>query len=158
MYALELATELHIKPEQLRALAQGTIVHDVGKISVPDAILNKQGPLTSEERSIIEQHPAKGYEMCKALGFMMDELNIIRSHHERWDGTGYPDQLKGQNIPLLARIVAVADVYDALTSNRSYRQAWSHQDVIQLLIDGENSHFDEQCVEAWIRVCGKEPA
>lgn len=158
MYALKLAAELHIQPEQLRALAQGTIVHDVGKINVPDAILNKPGSLTSEERSIIEQHPVKGYEMCKTLGFMMDELHIIRSHHERWDGTGYPDQLKGQAIPLLARIVAVADVYDALTSNRSYRRAWSHQEGIQLLIDGKNSHFDEQCVEAWIRVCDKEPA
>lgn len=158
MYALKLATELHIQPEQLRALAQGTIVHDVGKINVPDAILNKPGSLTSEERSIIEQHPVKGYEMCKTLGFMMEELNIIRSHHERWDGTGYPDQLKGVNIPLLARIVAVADVYDALTSNRAYRQAWSHQEVIQLLIDGENSHFDQRCVEAWIRICDKEPA
>jgi HD-GYP domain-containing protein (c-di-GMP phosphodiesterase class II) len=158
MYALKLAAELHIHPEQLRALAQGTIVHDVGKINVPDSILNKQGSLTSEERSIIQLHPVKGYEMCKTLGFMMDELGIIRSHHERWDGTGYPDQLKGQDIPLLARIVAVVDVYDALTSNRSYRQAWSQQEVIQLLVDGKNSHFDEQCVEAWIRICDKEPA
>lgn len=158
MYALKLASQLHLQPEQLRALAQGTIVHDVGKINVPDAILNKPGSLTSEERFIIEQHPVKGYEMCKTLGIMIDELNIIRSHHERWDGTGYPDQLKGVNIPLLARIVAVADVYDALTSNRAYRQAWSHQEVIQLLIKGKNSHFDQQCVEAWIQICDREPA
>ncbi|MEX1028822.1 MAG: HD-GYP domain-containing protein [Paenibacillaceae bacterium] len=158
MYALKLATELNIQPEQLRALAQGTIVHDVGKISVPDAVLNKPGPLTNEERSIIEQHPVKGYETCKTLGFMMDELNIIRSHHEKWDGTGYPDQLKGEDIPLLARIVAVADVYDAITSNRSYRRAWSHQEVMQLLVDGKNRHFDERCVDAWVRLCDREPA
>lgn len=157
MYAINLAKELRVGPEQLRALAQGTIVHDVGKINVPDAILNKPGSLTREERSIIEQHPAKGYEMCKTLGFMMDELGIIRSHHERWDGTGYPDQLKAEEIPLLARIVAVADVYDALTSNRAYRKAWSHQEVIQLLIEGRNTHFDERCVDAWIRLCDRQP-
>ncbi len=157
LYAIHLATEMHIQPEQLRALAQGTIVHDVGKINIPDAILNKPGSLTSDERLVIEQHPIMGYEMCKTLGFMKDELGIIRSHHERWDGTGYPDQLRGENIPLLARIVAVADVYDALTSNRAYRQAWSHQEVIQLLVEGKNSHFDEQCVDAWIRLCKREP-
>jgi putative nucleotidyltransferase with HDIG domain len=157
MYALKLAEELNIQPEQLRALAQGTIVHDVGKISVPDTVLNKPGPLTSEERSIIEQHPVKGYETCKTLGFMMDELNIIRHHHEKWDGTGYPDQLKGEEIPILARIVAVADVYDAITSNRSYRRAWSHQEVMQLIVDGKNRHFDERCVDAWVRLCDREP-
>ncbi len=158
LYALQLARELNVQPEQLRALAQGAIVHDVGKINVPDAILNKPGKLTSEERLNIEQHPVKGYEMCRTLGFMMDELGIIRSHHERWDGTGYPDQLKGEDIPILARIVAVADVYDALTSNRAYRQAWSHQEVIQLLAKGKNSHFDERCVDAWIRLCDRQPA
>jgi putative nucleotidyltransferase with HDIG domain len=157
MYALKLAAELNIPPEQLRALAQGTIVHDVGKISVPDEILNKPGPLTNEERAIIEQHPIKGYETCKTLGFMMDELQIIRSHHEKWDGSGYPDQLKGEAIPLLARIVAVADVYDAITSNRSYRKAWSHQEVMQLIVNGKNTHFDERCVDAWVRLWDREP-
>lgn len=115
MYALRLADAIGMDPEQLRALAQGSIVHDVGKINIPDSILNKPGKLDMDERKVIEQHPLKGYEMCKNLGFMKEELNIIRNHHERWDGKGYPDGLKDQ-IPILSRIVAVVDVYDALTS------------------------------------------
>lgn len=157
MYAMRLAEEMKLPPEQLRVLSQGSIVHDVGKINIPDSILNKPGRLTEEERAIIEAHPVKGYEMCRMLGIMREELAIIRSHHEKWDGTGYPDRLKGEQIPLLARIVAVADVYDALTSNRAYRQAWSHDQAIQLLIDNSGSHFDPECVEAWVRVCERDP-
>lgn len=157
MYALRLAEELQLEPELLRALAQGAIVHDVGKIYVPDAILNKPGRLSAEERAAIEQHPAKGYEMCRGLGFMKEELNIIRHHHERWDGSGYPDRLGGERIPLLARIVAVADVYDALTSNRSYRQARSHLEAIAFLNDQKGTHFDPACVDAWTRLCERDP-
>ncbi|MDF2963607.1 MAG: metal dependent phosphohydrolase [Paenibacillus sp.] len=157
LYALKLAEEMQLVPEQLRALSQGTIVHDVGKINIPDAVLNKPGRLTLEERSIIEQHPLKGYEMCRTLGFMKDELDIIRSHHEKWDGTGYPDRLKGEQIPLLARITAVADVYDALTSTRSYRKAWTHAEAIAFLTEHRGTHFDSACVEAWIRICERDP-
>ncbi|NHN32448.1 HD-GYP domain-containing protein [Paenibacillus agricola] len=157
MYALKLGEELLLKPEQLRALSQGTIVHDVGKIKVPDSILNKPGRLTSEERAIIELHPLQGYEMCRNLGFMKEELDIIRSHHEKWDGTGYPDQLQGEQIPLLSRIVAVADVYDALTSTRSYRQAWSHEEAVQFLKEHKGSHFDPECVQAWVSVSDRNP-
>lgn len=158
MYALRLAEELELRPIQLRALAQGTIVHDVGKIHIPDSILNKPGKLTSEERSMIESHPVKGYELCRNLGFMEEELSIIRSHHEKWDGNGYPDRLKGEQIPLLARIVAVADVYDALTSNRSYRQAWSHTKTMDFLNEQKGTHFDTKCVEAWERICERDPS
>jgi HD-GYP domain-containing protein (c-di-GMP phosphodiesterase class II) len=158
MYALKIGEELRLRPEQLRALAQGTIVHDVGKISIPDSILNNPGKLTLEERKVIETHPVKGFDMCKNLGFMKEELGIIRSHHEKWDGSGYPDGLKGEQIPLLARIVAVADVYDALTSNRSYRQAWSHSQAVQFLNEHKGSHFDPACVEAWVRVTDKDPS
>jgi HD-GYP domain-containing protein (c-di-GMP phosphodiesterase class II) len=157
MYALRLAEFMQVEPEQLRALAQGAIIHDVGKINIPDAILNKPGKLTDEERTVIEQHPAKGYDMCKNLGFMTEELGIIRSHHERWDGRGYPDQLQGSQIPELARIVAVADVYDALTSNRAYRKAWTHEDAMQLLAEGRGSHFDPQCIDAWVQLCATSP-
>lgn len=89
---------------------------------------------------------------------MQDELDIILSHHEKWDGSGYPHGLKGEQIPLLARIVAVADVYDALTSNRSYRKAWSHEEALKLLIDQKGTHFDPACVDAWVHVCEKEPS
>jgi putative nucleotidyltransferase with HDIG domain len=158
MYSLKLAEELQLKPEQLRAIAQGALVHDVGKISIPDSILNKPGPLTREERQFIERHPVTGYEMCRDLGFMREELNIIRSHHEKWDGSGYPDRLRGEQIDLLARIVAVADVYDALTSERSYRKAWSHQEAIRFLIEQKGKHFDPQCVDAWVNLCRRDPS
>ncbi|SFM01526.1 HDIG domain-containing protein [Paenibacillus sp. 1_12] len=157
MYALKLAEEMQLQPEQLRALSQGAIVHDVGKNMIPDAILNKPGRLTPEERFIIETHPVKGYEMCRNLGFMKEELDIIRSHHEKWDGTGYPDRLQGEEIPLLSRIVAVADVYDALTSTRSYRKAWTHEEAIHFLKEHSGSHFDPICVQAWVNVSSRDP-
>ncbi|HYK73449.1 MAG TPA: HD-GYP domain-containing protein [Pseudoneobacillus sp.] len=158
MYALKLAEELHLKPEQLRAIAQGTLLHDVGKVRIPDTVLNKPGKLTLEERNIIELHPSNGYDMCRDLGFMTEELSIIRSHHEKWDGSGYPDQLRGERIPFLARIVAVADVYDALTSERSYRKAWTHDDAIKFLIEQKGSHFDPICVDAWDKLCKRNPS
>ncbi len=157
MYALRIGEELKLPPEQLRALVQGAIVHDVGKINIPDSILNKPGALTDEERAVIETHPEKGYDMCRNLGFMKEELEVIRHHHERWDGKGYPARLKGESIPLLARIAAVADVYDALTSKRAYRQAWSHEEAVAFLNGQKGSHFDAACVEAWVRVCERDP-
>lgn len=157
MYAMKLAEEMKLTPEQLRVVSQGSIIHDVGKIYIADEVLNKPGSLTPEERGIIELHPVKGYEMCRMLGFMKEELDIIRSHHEKWDGTGYPDRLKGPEIPLLARIVAVADVYDALTSTRAYRKAWSHEEAMKMIVGNQGTHFDPECVKAWIRVCEQDP-
>jgi putative nucleotidyltransferase with HDIG domain len=158
LYALKLSEEMHLRPDQLRAIAQGTIVHDVGKIDIPDAILNKPGRLTPEERNVIERHPVTGYNMCRTLGFMKEELEIIRSHHEKWNGEGYPDRLQNEQIPLMARIVAVADVYDALTSNRAYRQAMTHQAAMAFLDEQKGTHFDPACVEAWERACAKDPS
>lgn len=158
MYALKLAEELQLKPEQLRALAQGALVHDVGKISIPDSIINKPGKLSVDQRNEIEKHPVQGYEMCRALGFMKEELNIIRSHHEKWDGSGYPDKLQGEEIDLLARIVAVADVYDALTSERAYRKAWPHNKAMNLLMEQRGIHFDPKCVDAWVNLCLRDPS
>lgn len=158
MYALKLAEEMKLKPEQLRIIVQGGLLHDVGKINIPDSILNKPGKLTPEERAIIEKHPVIGYEMCKKLGFMKEELSIVRSHHEKWDGSGYPDRLRGEEISLYARIAAVADVYDALTSDRSYRKAWSHYDAMKLIKENKGTHFDPQCVDAWVSVCERDPS
>lgn len=156
LYALRIAEQMGLTPEQCRAVVTGTIVHDVGKIRIPDEILNKPERLTDEERQVIEQHPIHGYEMCKNLGFMQDELKIIRSHHERMDGRGYPDGLMGREIPLMARIVAVADVYDALTSERAYRQAWSHEETLQYLYANKDTHFDPEVVEAWVQACERD--
>lgn len=149
MYAVALGRQMGIPPEQLRALAQGGSIHDVGKIHIADHILNKPGRLTDVERRIIEQHPVIGYELCKGLGFMQDELEIIRHHHERYDGLGYPDGLRGAEIPLLSRITSVADVYDALTSSRSYRAALPHELAMQMIADGAGTQFDPACVSAW---------
>jgi putative nucleotidyltransferase with HDIG domain len=158
MYALKLAEELHFKPEQLRAIVQGGLVHDVGKISIPDSVLKKSGKLLVDERALIERHPIDGYEMCRGLGFMKEELGIIRSHHEKWNGSGYPDKLKGINIPYFARIVAVVDVYDALTSERSYRKAWTHSEAMKYINENKGTHFDPQCVDAWEQLCTRNPS
>lgn len=156
LYALRLAEEMELTSDQLRAIAQGGVVHDVGKLKVPDSILNKPGKLTHEERRIIELHPVSGYDMCKRLGFLHDELSVIRSHHEKWDGSGYPDRLAGEEIPLLARITAVADVYDALTSSRSYRKAMSHDEAMAIIEQEQGKHFDPACVAAWVRLAQKD--
>lgn len=155
--AVSLGEALRLPPEKLRALAQGGMVHDVGKIQVPDHVLNKPASLTPEERLLVERHPVTGYEMCKHLGFMKDELDVIRSHHEKWDGTGYPDGLRGEAIPLLARVLAIADVYDALTSRRSYRGRWSHDEARRYIISQGGSHFDPRCVELWGRLTERGP-
>jgi putative nucleotidyltransferase with HDIG domain len=158
MYALNLAEELQLNPEQLRAIVQGGLVHDVGKIRIPDEILNKPGKLLYDERVLIEQHPVFGYDICRNLGFMQEELSIIRSHHEKWDGSGYPDGLKENDIPFFARIVAVADVYDALTSERSYRKAWTHSEAMKYLKENKGTHLDPRCVDAWEQLCLRNPS
>jgi len=156
--ALRLGEAMGLSAEQLRALAQAGLVHDVGKLRVPDHILNKPGPLTQQERRIIEEHPVTGYEMCSRLGFMPEELAIIRHHHERWDGTGYPDGLKGEEIPLLARILAVADVYDALTSRRAYREPWTHEQAREYVLAGAGTQFDPKCAAALAELVAGGPA
>lgn len=157
LYALKLAEEMGLSSSQLRAIAQGGLVHDIGKIYIPDGILNKAGRLTQEERSVIEAHPVSGFDICKRLGFMTDELAVIRSHHEKWDGSGYPDGLTGENIPLVARIIAVADVYDALTSSRAYRHAMSHDEAMEILLKESGTHFDPRCISAWEGLVKAQP-
>ncbi|GLX67400.1 HD-GYP domain-containing protein [Paenibacillus glycanilyticus] len=156
LYAIQLGEELRLSRDQLRAIAQGGIVHDIGKLVIPDQILNKPGKLTPEERAIIEKHPVTGFNLCRRLGFMQEELAVIRSHHERWDGTGYPDALSGEHIPLLARVTAVADVYDALTSSRSYRAALSHEEAMAIICKERGKHFDPLCVDALVRIAGEK--
>lgn len=155
--AVRLGEAMRLSGEMLRALAQGGVMHDVGKIEVPDHILNKPDRLTPEERGVVERHPVSGYAMCKRLGFMKDELHVIRHHHERWDGTGYPDRLAGDQIPLLARVLAIADVYDAVTSARSYRGPWSHEQARVYIIEQAGRQFDPHCVEVWSRLTAGGP-
>lgn len=156
LYALKLAEDLNVTPDKLRAIVQGGLVHDVGKLTIPNHILNKPGKLTEEERAVIEKHPVTGYNLCSRLGFLQEELSVIRSHHERWDGTGYPDQLAGEDIPYLARITAIADVYDALTSTRSYRAAMTHEEALQHLAEQRGKHFDPVCVTAFLKLADEQ--
>jgi len=150
--AFDLGAALKLSPEDLRVLAQGGIVHDVGKLNVPDEILNKPGPLNKEERKAIEMHTIAGYELCARLGFMPPELAVIRSHHERLDGHGYPDGLSAKDIPMLVRILSVVDVWDALTSARAYRPAWPEEEALNYLTENRGSQFDEKLVDAWVQI------
>jgi HD-GYP domain-containing protein (c-di-GMP phosphodiesterase class II) len=145
---------LGLEPEELRGLHQGAYLHDVGKISVPDHVLNKPGELSGEEWEAIKEHPVVGWDLAQRARSLRDSLTAIRHHHERWDGTGYPDRLEGADIPLAGRIVGVADVWDALTSDRAYRPAWEPDRAISHIATGSGTLFDPLCVEAFLDVLG----
>ena len=148
--AVRIGTRLRLPAQTLRALAQGAYLHDVGKIGIPDAILNKNGPLDAEERAWIEQHPVVGAQIVGRIESLRHGLAAVRHHHERFDGTGYPDGVAGTDIPLIARITSVADVWDALTTDRAYRVAWSDERALRYLLDGRGGQFDPACVDAFV--------
>jgi putative nucleotidyltransferase with HDIG domain len=148
--SLEIGERLGLRGDALRRLVWGAELHDIGKIGIPDHIMQKPGRLTTEERALIEQHPAIGWEIVGRLNSLQEVLEVVRHHHERMDGTGYPDGLAGDQIPLAARIVAVADVWDALTSDRSYRPAWTREKALEVMHAGRGSQFDERCLEAFL--------
>lgn len=144
---------LGLPEEQVEQLSLASTMHDVGKISVPDAILLKPGPLTAEERSAMQTHAERGRRILEAGSSSLMQLaaEIAATHHERWDGTGYPLGLEGEAIPLAGRIVAVADVFDALTSERPYKKAWSEAEALNHIRTNAGSHFDPACVDAFLR-------
>ena len=134
----------------LECLLFSAMLHDVGKIGVPDHILNKPTSLTKEERAVIETHPIIGEKIVSNIEGLKDVASIIRSHHEKFDGTGYPDGLSGEEIPLAARIIAVVDVYTAIIDKRPYKTAKSSSDAIQIIIKKSGKHFDPQVVDAFL--------
>jgi putative two-component system response regulator len=134
-YSVAIGLKLGLKREELLALHRGGYLHDIGKISIPDAILFKEALLTDDEWSVMRSHTLRGEEICRPMKSLELVLPIIRSHHERWDGSGYPDGLKGEEIPLLARILQVVDIYDALITARPYKPALSHEEAAALLQD-----------------------
>ena len=150
--AVELGLRLGLDGDDLRALARGAYLHDVGKIAIPDEILNKPGRLTPEERDVIKTHARVGYELVQSAPALGEALPVVLHHHERWDGTGYPDGLAERRIPLVARVVAVADVWDALTSDRSYRPGMSPRAALSHIVAGRESHFDPNVVDAMVRL------
>ncbi|HLE29207.1 MAG TPA: HD-GYP domain-containing protein, partial [Anaerolineales bacterium] len=131
-------------------LRRGALLHDIGKMGVPDAILLKPGPLTDEEWEIMRQHPQYAYELLSPILYLRPALGIPYYHHEKWDGAGYPRGLKGEQIPLAARIFAVVDVWDALRSDRPYRAAWPAERVREHIRSLAGTHFDPQVVEAFL--------
>ena len=134
-YGIALAQALGLPPRDQLALYRGGYLHDIGKIAIPDSILFKRGLLTEQEWQVMRLHTIRGEEICRPMKTLAPVLPIIRSHHERWDGSGYPDGLKGEEIPLLARILQIADIYDALTTARPYKPAFSHEHTMELMME-----------------------
>jgi HD-GYP domain-containing protein (c-di-GMP phosphodiesterase class II) len=154
--SVRMGLKLGLRPAALRGLTQGALLHDVGKIGVPDHILNKPGTLSPEERAWIEEHPVVGWEIGRRAPSLRDALVVVRHHHERVDGTGYPDGLASEDIPFAARIVAVADVWDALTSDRAYRPAWDPPTALAHIMAGRGHHFDPVCVAVCLSIMAED--
>jgi HD-GYP domain-containing protein (c-di-GMP phosphodiesterase class II) len=151
--AVQVGEALGLSASRLRTLAIGALVHDIGKLSIPDAILKKPGPLDDDEYAIIKEHPERGYRLLNELGGFSDAVrHLVRDHHERLDGGGYPRGLSERQIDLDTRILTVCDVYDALISKRVYRGAWAHDEAMELLHRETGAAFDARCVAALERV------
>jgi HD-GYP domain-containing protein (c-di-GMP phosphodiesterase class II) len=146
---------LGIEEAQLAHIRRGALLHDIGKMGVPDAILQKPGPLTDTEWEIMRRHPVHAFEWLAPIQYLQPALAIPYSHHEKWDGTGYPRGMKGEEIPLAARIFAVVDVWDALTSDRSYRAAWSPEQTREYIREQAGKHFDPRVVQAFLELLDK---
>jgi putative nucleotidyltransferase with HDIG domain len=146
----QIARRLNMGPRDLAHLRRGALLHDIGKLAVPDAILRKPEPLLPEEREMMQMHPFHAYQMLSPISFLKESLDIPYCHHEKWDGTGYPRGLKGEQIPLAARIFAIADVWDALRSDRPYRKPWSRKRCLEHVVELSGTHFDPRVVDAFI--------
>ena len=152
---LVIARAMDIKEDELMDVRRGAILHDIGKMAIPDEILRKEGPLTKEEREIVNLHPQVAYNLLFKIPYLKKAIEIPYCHHEKWDGTGYPRGLKGEEIPLTARIFAVADVWDALSNDRSYRNAWDRKKVIEYLHDESGKYFDPKIVQIFIELLNR---
>jgi putative nucleotidyltransferase with HDIG domain len=155
-YTLLLADKFGFDDATKRTIGFGALLHDVGKIAVPDAILLKPGTLTNEEKKVMRNHPSAGYSIVNRIEFLQEAAEIVHAHHERYDGSGYPRGLKGEDIPFGARLFAVADVYDALTSTRPYRTAVSHEEAVVEIKKESCRHFDPKVVEAYLAIPREE--
>jgi len=147
---LDLARIYGIPKKEREHMRRGALLHDIGKIGFPDSILKKKGALTKDEWTVVHKHPQHAYELLNSIPHLRFSLDIPYCHHEKWDGTGYPRRLQGEQIPLAARIFSVVDVWDALLSNRSYRPAWKQKKVDHYLLEQSGKHFDPQVVSTFL--------
>jgi putative nucleotidyltransferase with HDIG domain len=145
-----LARHVGLDPSILLWFHMGALLHDVGKLAVPGDVLNKRGSLLPEEAALMREHPAAGESLVDDVQFPWDIRPMIRGHHERWDGSGYPDGLRGEDIPLTARILCIADVYDALTSQRAYRAARTHEDTVDIMVLESGKTFDPELLHIFV--------
>ena len=153
--SLQLAGALGVPPEQLAHIRRGALLHDMGKLGIPDSILLKNTDLDESEWEFMRQHPQMAYDMLYPIRYLRPALEIPYCHHEKWDGTGYPRGIKGQDIPLAARIFAVVDVWDALTSDRPYRPAWSAEKALSYIREQSGKHFDPDVVSSFFEIAMK---
>ncbi|KEF35155.1 hypothetical protein RDMS_03735 [Deinococcus sp. RL] len=148
--AVALAQAAGLSAPQVRAVRWGAALHDLGKLRVPAALLNKAGPLSGEERALLQRHPVWGAELLSPLPLPAAAVAAVRHHHERWDGSGYPAGLRWGRIPLTARIVALADVFDALVSSRPYKPAWCEREAARVMLRGAGSQFDPHLARLFV--------
>jgi putative two-component system response regulator len=153
---LQLAQLMGLSEDELEHIRRGALLHDIGKMGIPDNILLKPGPLTGAEMESMRKHPVYAYDMLWPITYLRPALDIPYCHHERWDGTGYPRGLKGKEIPLAARIFAVADVWDALCSDRPYHKAWSREEVCNHIRKQSGYHFDPEVVDIFLEMIGED--
>jgi len=153
-----IADDYGITPREIESISNASVLHDIGKISIPDAILMKPGKLTSEEFDIMKTHTLKGCDILESLGYMQDReyynycYEICRHHHEKWDGRGYPDGLRGDEISIWAQVTSLADVYDALTSKRVYKAAYTHEEALNMIVNGECGAFNPTLLDNILKV------
>src|SRR5437868_3121105 len=155
-WAIRVARKLNISEEHLYQVEVAALLHDIGKIGVPDSILKKQGPLTPDERAVINRHPEYSWSILRLFPGLQDASLYALHHHENVDGTGYPAGLKGAEVPLVSRIVSVIDAYDAMVSNRCYRKGLSHQEAVRRLLESSGTQFDRNVVQAFIPIAEQE--
>ena len=153
---LKLARALKIPENEIVHIRRGALLHDIGKMGIPDSILHKPGPFTAQERNIMQQHTQYARDMLASISFLQPAIDIPYCHHEHWDGAGYPRGLKGEEIPLAARIFSIIDVWDALTSDRPYRQAWSKEKTCEYILERSGKQFDPKIVEAFFSLVMNE--
>jgi HD-GYP domain-containing protein (c-di-GMP phosphodiesterase class II) len=151
--AFSLAKAAHVGDDRMRhAIAAAAMVHDVGKLAIPDRLLQKPGPLTPAECAHVKQHAAIGADLLSAIAFPGPLAPIVRAHHENWDGSGYPSGLAGTDIPVGARVLSIADCYDALTSDRPYRDAFTHESAVAMIRERRGTMFDAAIADVFMRI------